>query len=102
MDPDPHPTPTALLARTRDVHAIQTAAEAELLQLAAAWADAHPDLDPAPRTPADHSLGLARPAPDADPDHDSLIPTMDWRAGAGFAAAIGMSTQAGEALIRDA
>ncbi len=52
--------------------------------------------------PADHSLGTARHDPDHDPDHDPLIPAMDWRAGAAFAAAIGMSTQAGEALIRDA
>ncbi len=103
MDPDQHPTPTALLARTREVHAIRTAAEAELVQLAAAWADAHPDLDPAPGAPpADHGLGVARLDPDADPDHDPLIPAMDWRAGAAFAAALGMSTQAGEALIRDA
>ena len=61
MDPDLHPTPTALLARTRRVHAIRTAADAELVQLACAWADAHPDLDPAPTSPpADHSLGTAR------------------------------------------
>jgi len=108
MDPDAHPTPTALLARTRAVHAIRTAADAELIQLAAAWADAHPDPDeqpPAPtptRQPADHSLGTARPDPNHDPDHDPLIPTLDWRAGAAFAAALGMSTQAGAGLIRDA
>ena len=45
---------------------------------------------------------MARLDPDADPDHDPLIPAMDWRAGAAFAAALGMSTQAGEGLIRDA
>ncbi len=116
MDPDLHPTPTALLARTRAVHAIRTAADADLIQLAAAWADAHPDPDdqppapaprtPAPRTPAplgpdwvaDHTEGLSAEAA----DHDPLIPAMDWAAGAAFAAAIGMSTQAGEGLIRDA
>ena len=111
MDPDAHPTPTALLARTRAVHAIRTAADADLIQLAAAWADAHPDLDeqpPAPhrapcRQPRGPEPGPARPhRPDVDPDHDPLIPAMDWRAGAAFAAAIGMSTQAGEGLIRDA
>ena len=85
------------------MHAIRTAADAELVQLACAWADAHPDLDPAPQSPpADHSLGTARHDQDHDPDHDPLIPAMDWRAGAAFAAAIGMSTQAGEGLIRDA
>ncbi|MGI8645214.1 MAG: HNH endonuclease signature motif containing protein [Nocardioides sp.] len=50
--------------------------EVELVVLAAGWADAHPDLDPAP--------------------------VRDWKAGAPFAAAIGVSTAAGEAMIRDA
>ena len=106
MDPDLHPTPTALLARTREVHAIQLAADAELVRLAAAWADAHPDLDPQPAATAafgpdwiaDRTVATSA----ADADHDPLIPAMDWRAGAAFAAALGMSTQAGEALIRDA
>ena len=33
---------------------------------------------------------------------DPFIPGVDWAAGASFAAAVGMSTQAGEGLIRDA
>src|SRR5688572_23074461 len=104
MDPDVHPTPTALLARAREVHAIRSAADAELIGLAAAWADAHPDLDEQPPAhPAGLMLGLHDPTgPEEDPDHDPLIPAVDWRAGAGFAAALGMSTQAGEGLIRDA
>jgi hypothetical protein len=107
MDPDVHPTPTALLARTRMVHAIRAAADAELAQLACAWADAHPDLDERPpRVPArlgpdwvaDHTDALSA----GDADVDSLVPGVDWAAGASFAAAVGMSTQAGEGLIRDA
>ena len=107
MNPDLHPTPAVLLARTRQVHAIRTAADAELAQLACAWADAHPDLDEQrPRVPvrlgpdwvADHSEGDSVEDADVDP----LIPGVDWAAGASFAAAVGMSTQAGEGLIRDA
>ena len=45
MATDPHPTPTALLARVREVQAVQRAAEVELVVLAAGWADAHPDLE---------------------------------------------------------
>ena len=107
MDPDLHPTPTALLTRTRQVHAIRTAADAELAQLACVWADAHPDRDEQPpRVPArlgpdwvaDPPAGLSVEDADVDP----LIPGVDWAAGASFAAAVGMSTQAGEGLIRDA
>lgn len=77
-------TPTVMLARVREVRATLRSAEVELLELAAAWADAHPDLD--------------RAADDEDP----LIPAWSWSAAAPFAAAVGMSTAAGEALIRDA
>ena len=63
------------------MHAIRTAADAELVQLACAWADAHPDLDgrgaPHGGPPADHSLGTARHDQDEDADHDPLIPAMD-------------------------
>ena len=62
MDPDLHPTPTALLARTRRVHAIRTAADAELVQLAARLGRRPPRPRPERPTspPADHSLGTAR------------------------------------------
>ncbi len=76
----------------RQVRALVCAGEVELLELAVEWALSHPDLT----DPAD------RPDPAEDPHHDPLIPAMDWSAGAGFAAAIGRSTAAGEALIRDA
>ena len=91
MDPDLCPTPTELLAQVRAVRSAVVAGEVELLQLGVAWADSHPDLS----DPAD------RPDPDEDPHHDPLVPAMDWAAGAAFAAAIGRSSAAGEAFIRD-
>jgi hypothetical protein len=77
-------TPVELLAQVRGACAAVRSAEVELLVLAVAWADAHPDLSE-PR--------------DAD---DPQLPGVHWAAGAPFAAAIGRTTEAGEALIRDA
>ena len=69
--------------------------ETDLVLLAVAWADAHPDLD-AEREPWDRQE-------DHDPDApDPRVPAVAWDAGAPFAAALGMSTSAGEAMIRDA
>lgn len=84
-------TPTALLARVRQVRTVVATGEVELLGLAVQWAHSHPDLS----DPAD------RPDPAEDPHHDPLVPAMDWAASAPFAAAIGRSTAAGEAFIRD-
>ncbi len=75
-----------MLALVRSTRAAAIAAEAELLRLAAEWADAHPDLDHDPE----------------DPDVEPGIPGWRWSASAPFAAALGRSTAAGEALIRDA
>ena len=62
--------------------------------LAAAWADAHPDLE-AEGEPCE-------PAADLDPDEpDPRVPAVAWDAGASFAAALGVSTASGEAMIRD-
>jgi hypothetical protein len=92
-------TPTAMLAQVREVHAAQRAAEVELLVLAAGWADAHPDLDHA----CDGAGGAFHEHDvECDAGCDPLIPAVDWRAGAPFAAALGLSTSAGEAVIRDA
>ena len=88
MTADLFATPTAMLARVREVQASLRSAEVELVVLAAGWADAHPDLDETVDTES--------------ADHDPLVPAMDWAAGAPFAAAIGVSTQAGEAMVRDA
>jgi hypothetical protein len=84
-DTDPV-TPTEMLARVRSRRAAAIAAEADLLVLAAEWADAHPDLDHDPE----------------DPDAERGIPGWCWSASAPFAAALGRSTASGEALIRDA
>ncbi len=57
------------------MHAIRAAADAQLIQLAATWADAHPDPDPptpatARRPPA--VLGLSDPT---GPDHPTPTTT---------------------------
>lgn len=79
-------TPTEMLARVRTTRAAAITAEADLLYLAAEWADAHPDLDHDPE----------------DPDAERGIPGWEWSAAAPFASALGRSTASGEALIRDA
>ncbi len=102
-------TPTDLLAQVRATRADQLAADCDLLLLAAAWADAHPDLDdePHPGRPADPT----RRAPDPiDPaaeaalefDDERGLPGWAWSAAAPLGAALGRSTQAGDALMRDA
>jgi hypothetical protein len=94
MVPDPHATPTDLLAQVRGACMAVRSAEVELIELAVAWADAHPDLsDPRDRAEAGEGAG--------DLPDDPAIPPVHWAAGAPFAAAIGRATQAGEALIRD-
>jgi hypothetical protein len=81
-------TSTDLLSQVRLEYAAREAADARILQLAVAWAEAHPDLE--------HPI-------DDDPDSDWCgLPAMSWDAAASFAAANHLSTAAGEALIRDA
>ena len=83
-------TPTDLLMRVRAARATQLAADAEMLVLAAGWADAHPDLGDEPHA--------ARPTPDpVDPadeaarpfDEDRGLPSWSWSAAAPLAAALG-------------
>jgi hypothetical protein len=94
MDLDAAAKPTDLIALVRETSAALRARETDLMLLAAAWADAHPDLDDE-REPCD-------PHEDRDPDEaDPRVPAMAWDAGASFAAALGVSTAAGEAMIRD-
>ena len=57
-------TPTAVLARVRQVRAVVAPGEVELLQLAVEWAHSHPDL----------SEAADRPDPADDPHHDPLRP----------------------------
>jgi hypothetical protein len=101
-DADPV-TPTGLLARVRATRSAQLRADAELLVLAADWADAHPDLGDEPFPAAPDSPGLGPGAEALRPfDEERGIPGWAWSAAAPFAAAIGRSTLAGDALIRDA
>ena len=101
MEPDAYPTPTAALARVRELRAVVKAAEIETLQLAAHWADTHPDLDDEPH-PATGGAGDGLRGFDPDQPVDEHIPRVAWDAGASLAAALGRATTAGDALIRDA
>jgi hypothetical protein len=95
-------TPTDLIALVREAAAAVRARETELLVLAAAWADAHPDLEADPVRGV-HLNDITDIEQDRDPDGpDPRIPAMAWDAGAPFAAALGVSTGAGESMIRDA
>ena len=85
MDLEAAATPTDLIALVRDTSAELRARETDLMLLAAAWADAHPDVE-AEGEPCD-------PAADLDPDGpDPRVPAVAWDAGASFAAALGVST----------
>lgn len=98
MDLDSATTPGALIALVRGSVAAVREHERDLMVLGVAWADAHPDLDP--DLPANQRQD---PAEDLDPDQpDPRVPAMAWDAGAPFAAALGVSTAAGEAMIADA
>src|SRR5215210_2456050 len=109
MDLTAHATPTDLIALVRETAAVVRARETDLLVLATVWADAHPDLE----ADAENAAALRRAATDAmnvEADHDPHdpeapdphVPAVAWDAGAPFAAALGVSTAAGEAVIRDA
>lgn len=87
-------TPTALAERVREVDAVRRAAELELLQLAALWADAHPDLDFEASSQSDD--------PGAEFDEWRGIPGVAWDASAGLGTALGRSTAAADRLIRQA
>lgn len=104
---------SGLAEQVRVRRAAEEAARREVLWLAVAWADAHPELDevtgepvPTPQVPDDalaaHFVGLD---PDELPGSFSPawagVPGIDWKAGAGFATAAGISSRAGEAMIRD-
>ena len=104
---------SALAERVRVRRAAEEAARREVLVLAVAWADAHPELDETTGEPvptarvsddalAAHFVGLD---PDELPGSFSPawagVPGIDWKAGAGFATAAGISSRAGEAMIRD-
>jgi hypothetical protein len=104
-------SPTGLAEDIRRARERAAAAELEVLELAVAWADAHPDLDDdgrpvSPQRVDDHALAAHFVGIDPEEPVDSPawagLPGVAWHAGAGFALACGISTPAGRALLRDA
>ena len=106
--PDSVPLPRDVLDRVRDARRRADAAEVEILELALAWADAHPVLPgeeawrPTPGDLHPDDLVELPAAAQAEVGEDEVtwagIPSVRWDAPAGFAAANGMSTTAGKAL----
>ena len=104
--------PSALLTRVRAARATADRAEVDILELALAWADAHPVLPEHPtssnyqnpnvpfRQPSGEPYP-ARPSSSEEPEPVG-IPEIRWDAPAAFAAANAMSTPGGTRLIRDA
>ena len=100
MDRPAQTTPTDLIALVRETAAAVRARETDLLVLATVWADAHPDLE-ADAENAAALRGAATDVSDVEADHDPdapdpHVPAVAWDAGAPFAAALGVSTAAGE------
>jgi len=103
-------TPTQLIQLIRSARSTALRAEAEVLLLAVEWAHAHPQLPGDDTWHARRATALADGAPDpgqdADLDEEDVawfgIPKVRWDAFAPFAAANGISTNAGKAVIRDA
>ncbi|MDE0775094.1 MAG: hypothetical protein OSB43_02305, partial [Nocardioides sp.] len=111
---DDAPTPGDLLGRLAFARKVADEAECEILEIAVAWAHAHPDLDAdgvekpwAVRGPAsvwqpgEYDASVA-----ASGDEEVVewcgVPGVAWDAPAAFAAANAMTTTAGRSLIRDA
>lgn len=104
--------PGEVLGHTRAVTARLRALEVEQLLLALEWADSHPVVDPHAepyrarerRALAAGALGDASDLPPSDGPEpsDPFIPEVSWHAAATFAVALGTSTAAGAAMIRDA
>ncbi|WP_310961031.1 HNH endonuclease signature motif containing protein [Nocardioides terrisoli] len=103
-------SPVGLAHRIRDARARVAAAETEVVVLALAWADAHPELgdDGQPVSPtrvdddalAAHFVGID-PEQSLDSPAWAGLPPVAWDAPAGLAAACGLSTAAGRGLLRD-
>jgi hypothetical protein len=113
---DVAPTPGDLLGRVAFARRVADDAEAEVLELAVEWAHSHPvvegeagwDAGVSWRTgpaavwqPGEYDASVAH-AGDPEVVEWCGIPPVAWDAPAAFAAACGMATTAGKALIRDA
>lgn len=99
-------TPTALIARVREVDRVRKAADLELLELAVEWADAHPDPDDCGESIASGRVdgeSLDALGREELEEHDSWrgIPRIAWDAAAPLGTALGRSTGSAERLIRD-
>ena len=111
MDSATATTPTALLARVREVNRVRIAADLELLRLAVAWADAHPHPDEIASAaslssgrvdPADlDALGVEQGGEQGEPDDWRGLPLVAWDAAAALGTALGRSTAAADRLIRE-
>lgn len=115
VDGGPVPAPvttTELAARIAERRQVARTAEVDLLLLAVAWAEAHPDLDPRTGEPrptasvsddalAAHFVGLE---PEETPDSPSWagLPRMSEDAVTGFATAADLGRAAATSLLRDA
>ena len=99
-------TPADLLAQVREQRVAADASEATILQLAVAWAQAHPALpgdDTWQVTGADATSYLEDTGHATVEDLEGFgIPEVHWAAPAEFAAANAMSTTTGKTLLRDA
>ncbi len=103
---DQEATAADLLAQVRANRAAADSAEAAILQLAVAWAAAHPAVpgDESWQVTTSHATNYLE-----DPGHSTEeelegygIPEVHWAAPAAFAAANAMSTTTGKFLLRDA
>ncbi len=100
--PPPTPAPWSLLDEVRASRSAADAAEVRILQLAVAWAEAHPDSSGTEPFSTSVDLDLDDPRVDDEMLEWRGVPAVRWDAPAAFATANAMSTQAGQALIRDA
>ena len=103
--PDTAPTRRALLEQVRDARREADAAELRVLELAVEWAAANPALDGQESwEPAQTPSWLEDTSELMDQEEREWIglPALRWDAPAAFAAANGMTTTGGRAVIRDA
>lgn len=103
--PDTASLPRDLLARVREERRSVQAAERRVLQLGVEWAYANPAL-PGDEAWEPVTLPVWHDATTQESDPDDVewyaLPALRWDAPAAFAAANGMTTLAGKAVIRDA
>jgi hypothetical protein len=99
-------TSSVILERVRAERQVADRAEATILELAVAWAHAHPAVpgDDSWRITSSHATPYLEGVEFGSVEEleDYGIPEVHWAAPAAFASANGMSTTGGKALLRDA